>query len=44
MTPELHFLGVGSAMAPELGSASAVLCFDDQPRLMIDCGSEALAA
>jgi len=39
----LHFLGVGSAMAPELGSASAVLQQAGRPQLMIDCGSEALA-
>lgn len=40
----LRFLGVGSAMAPELGSASAVLERDGAPLLMIDCGQEALTA
>jgi len=40
----LHFLGVGSASAVELGSASAVLERDGQPLLMIDCGQEALSA
>ena len=40
----LRFLGVGSAMAPELGSSSAVLERDGAPLLMIDCGQEALSA
>ncbi|MCX7555761.1 MBL fold metallo-hydrolase [Xanthomonadaceae bacterium JHOS43] len=40
----LHFLGVGSASAIELGSASAVLERDGEPVLMIDCGQEALTA
>lgn len=40
----LHFLGVGSAGAVELGSASAVLERDGEPVLMIDCGQEALGA
>jgi len=40
----LHFLGVGSSQAVELGSASAVIESDGQPRLMIDCGQEALTA
>lgn len=40
----LHFLGVGSAGAVELGSASAVLERDGEPVLMIDCGQEALSA
>lgn len=40
----LHFLGVGSSAAVELGSASAVLEQDDRPLLMIDCGGEALTA
>jgi ribonuclease BN (tRNA processing enzyme) len=40
----LRFLGVGSAQAPELGSASAVVERDDTPLLMIDCGGEALRA
>ncbi len=40
----LHFLGVGSASAVELGSASAVLERDGEPLLMIDCGQEALTA
>ncbi len=44
MSWRLRFLGVGSAMAPELGSASAVIECDDVPCLMIDCGSEALSA
>ncbi|MGQ0800932.1 MAG: MBL fold metallo-hydrolase [Pseudomarimonas sp.] len=43
MTWTLHFLGVGSASAPELGSASAMLERDQQPVLMIDCGPEALS-
>jgi len=40
----LHFLGVGAASAPELGSASVMLERDQQPILMIDCGPEALTA
>jgi glyoxylase-like metal-dependent hydrolase (beta-lactamase superfamily II) len=40
----LRFLGVGSAQAPELGSACGVLEQDDEPLLMIDCGAEALSA
>lgn len=40
----LHFLGVGSSAAVELGSASAVLEHDGSPLLMIDCGGEALSA
>jgi ribonuclease BN (tRNA processing enzyme) len=40
----LRFLGVGSAMAPELGSSSAVIERDGTPLLMIDCGGEALSA
>lgn len=40
----LHFLGVGSASAVELGAASAVLERDGKPILMIDCGQEALTA
>lgn len=40
----LRFLGVGSAMAPELGSSSAMLERDGAPLLMIDCGQEALSA
>lgn len=40
----LHMLGVGSASAVELGSASAVLERDGEPVLMIDCGQEALTA
>jgi ribonuclease BN (tRNA processing enzyme) len=40
----LRFLGVGSADAPELGSACGVLERDGEPLLMIDCGPEALAA
>jgi len=44
MSWSLRFLGVGSAQAPELGSASGVLEKDDEPFLMIDCGQEALTA
>lgn len=40
----LHFVGVGSAQAVELGSSCAVLELDGEPRLMIDCGPEALTA
>lgn len=40
----LVFLGVGSASAPELGSASVVLERDGSPLLMVDCGQEALSA
>lgn len=44
MTFALHFLGVGSASAVELGSASAVITRDGAPLLMIDCGPDALTA
>ncbi len=40
----LRFIGVGSAQAPELGSACGVLERDAKPLLMIDCGAEALGA
>ena len=40
----LRFLGVGAALATELGSASAVLERDGEPLLLIDCGQEALTA
>jgi ribonuclease BN (tRNA processing enzyme) len=40
----LRFLGVGSAQAPELGSACGVIERDGKPLLMIDCGPEALSA
>lgn len=40
----LRFLGVGSAQAPELGSACGVLEQHGEPLLMIDCGAEALSA
>jgi ribonuclease BN (tRNA processing enzyme) len=40
----LRFLGVGSAQAPELGSACGVIERDGRPLLMIDCGPEALSA
>jgi len=40
----LRFLGVGSALAPELGSACGVLERSGEPVLMIDCGGEALGA
>src|SRR5678809_185369 len=38
----LHFLGVGSAQAVELGSSGAVLERDGAPLLLIDCGPETL--
>lgn len=38
----LRFLGVGSAMAVELGSSGAVLERDGKPLLLIDCGPETL--
>ncbi len=44
MSLALQFLGVGSASAVELGSASAVVERDDAPLLMIDCGPDALTA
>ncbi len=45
MSWSLHFLGVGNAQAAGvLGAASAVIERDGAPRLMIDCGPEALAA
>src|SRR5690606_21116326 len=44
MSLALRFLGVGSAQAPELGSACGVLERDGVPLLMIDCGPEALRA
>ncbi|HEY0178056.1 MAG TPA: MBL fold metallo-hydrolase [Dokdonella sp.] len=44
MTLALRFLGVGSAQAPELGSACGVLERDARALLMIDCGPEALSA
>jgi len=40
----LHFLGVGSAQAVELGSSGAVLERDGVPLLLIDCGPETLTA
>jgi phosphoribosyl 1,2-cyclic phosphodiesterase len=42
MKYSLRFLGVGSAMAVELGSSGAVLERDDKPLLLIDCGPETL--
>lgn len=42
MTLSLHFLGVGSAQAVELGSSGAVLERDGTPLLLIDCGPETL--
>ncbi|HEX4480636.1 MAG TPA: MBL fold metallo-hydrolase [Rudaea sp.] len=42
MTYALRFLGVGSAMAVELGSSGAVLERDGKPVLLIDCGPETL--
>lgn len=44
MSLNLRFLGVGSAQAPELGSACGVLEQHGEPLLMIDCGAEALSA
>jgi ribonuclease BN (tRNA processing enzyme) len=44
MNLALRFLGVGSAQAPELGSACGVLEKNGDPLLMIDCGAEALSA
>ncbi len=44
MTLVMRFLGVGSAQAPELGSACAAIERDGEPLLMIDCGTEALSA
>ena len=44
MNLSLSFLGVGSAQAVELGSASAVVERDGRPLLLIDCGPEALTA
>ena len=44
MNLALRFLGVGSAQAPDLGSACGVLERDAMPLLMIDCGAEALSA
>lgn len=38
----LHFLGVGSSQAVELGSSGAVLERDGAPLLLIDCGPETL--
>jgi ribonuclease BN (tRNA processing enzyme) len=42
MKYSLRFLGVGSAMAVELGSSGAVLERDGEPLLLIDCGPETL--
>jgi phosphoribosyl 1,2-cyclic phosphodiesterase len=42
MNLSLHFLGVGSAQAVELGSSGAVLERDGEPLLLIDCGPETL--
>ena len=42
MTLALHFLGVGSAQAVELGSSGAVLERNGTPLLLIDCGPETL--
>ena len=42
MNHTLRFLGVGSAMAVELGSSGAVLERDGKPLLLIDCGPETL--
>ncbi|MBS0557458.1 MAG: MBL fold metallo-hydrolase [Proteobacteria bacterium] len=42
MSLALHFLGVGSAQAVELGSSGAVLERDGKPLLLIDCGPDTL--
>lgn len=42
MSWQLHFLGTGAAHAVELGSSSAVLEYEGQPRLLIDCGPDTL--
>lgn len=42
MSLALHFLGVGSAQAVELGSSGAVIERDGAPSLLIDCGPETL--
>jgi phosphoribosyl 1,2-cyclic phosphodiesterase len=42
MSFALHFLGVGSAQAVELGSSGAVLERAGAPLLLIDCGPETL--
>ncbi len=42
MSWALRFLGIGSAQAVELGSASAVIERDDRPLLLIDCGPDTL--
>ncbi|MBP7419458.1 MAG: MBL fold metallo-hydrolase [Xanthomonadales bacterium] len=44
MSLALRFLGVGSAQAVALGSASAVLTRDGAPLLLLDCGPETLSA
>jgi ribonuclease BN (tRNA processing enzyme) len=44
MSWRLRFHGVGSALAPELGSSCATLERDGAAWLTIDCGSEALTA
>lgn len=43
MTLGLHFLGVGSSQAVELGSSGAVVERDGAPLLLIDCGPETLS-
>ncbi len=42
MNWHLHFLGVGTAQAVELGSSAVVLERDGKPVLLIDCGPETL--
>ncbi|WP_082669119.1 MBL fold metallo-hydrolase [Pseudoalteromonas rubra] len=37
------FLGVGGASAAELGNAACVICCEDTPWLLIDCGHDTLA-
>jgi len=43
MSLALHFLGVGSSQAVDLGSAGAVLEANGRPLLLIDCGPETVA-
>ena len=42
MSLSLQFLGVGSAIASDLGNSNAVLRYDDAPFLLIDCGFDGL--
>lgn len=38
----IRFLGVGNASALSLGASSCVLCIDEQPSLLVDCGPDTL--